>query len=104
MSDPWRSGQQVFGIDVNGWQAGSSQLIGGDVFGYPVNNLKELPAGKYYAQVLFHKYETFNLVTGHEVLLPMDRGEGHLRVDSQSGTEADEGHASRAAAEEPENC
>lgn len=68
--------QQVFGIDVNNWQAGSSQLINTEVFGYPVKSLSDLPAGKYYIQALFHRYETFNLSTGHSVKLPMDRGEG----------------------------
>ena len=68
--------QQVFGIDVEGWQPGTRQLIGSGIFGYPVDCLSGLPAGKYYVQALFHKYETFNLSTGHTVKLPMDRGEG----------------------------
>ncbi len=73
--DGYRS-QQVFGIDVENWMAGGSQLIGAKVFGYPLENMTELPPGKYYAQALFHKYETFNLASGHTVKLPMDRGEG----------------------------
>ncbi|TFH35744.1 MAG: hypothetical protein E4G95_06545, partial [Bacteroidia bacterium] len=68
--------QQVFGIDVEGWKQGASQEVDGTVFGYPVQALSELPAGDYYIQALFHKYETFNLATGHTVKLPMDRGEG----------------------------
>jgi len=73
--DGYRS-QQVYGIDVNGWEAGVSQVIGSGIFGYPVKCMSELPAGKYYVQALFHKYETFDLSTGHTVKLPMDRGEG----------------------------
>ncbi|MDX2415232.1 MAG: alpha/beta hydrolase-fold protein [Bacteroidales bacterium] len=73
--DGYRS-QQVFGIDVENWMAGESQLIGAKVFGYPLENMTDLPSGKYYIQALFHKYETFNLASGHTVKLPMDRGEG----------------------------
>ncbi|MBS1564386.1 MAG: hypothetical protein JST39_08345 [Bacteroidetes bacterium] len=68
--------QLVFGIDVDNWQPGHAQLIGMQSFGYPVEKLKDVPAGEYYVQVLLHKYETFHLKTGHTVKLPMDRGEG----------------------------
>lgn len=73
--DGYRS-QQVYGIDVEKWQAGETKAIGSGIFGYPVKCMSELPAGKYYVQALFHKYETFNLSSGHTVKLPMDRGEG----------------------------
>ncbi len=68
--------QMVFGKDVENWQPGSSQLVSEEAFGYPVERLKYIPAGDYYVQALLHKYETFNLKTGHTVKLPMDRGEG----------------------------
>ena len=67
--------QQVFGIDVEQWSEGS-QVIGSGVFGYPLADLNDLPSGDYYIQALFHKYETFNLSTGHTVKLPMNRGAG----------------------------
>jgi hypothetical protein len=68
--------QMVFGIDVDNWQPGSTQLIDMHAFGYPIERLKDIPAGDYYVQVLLHKYETFHLGNGHTVKLPMDRGEG----------------------------
>jgi hypothetical protein len=68
--------QQVFGVDVENWQPGTSQLVDVQAFGYPVERLKDMPAGDYYVQVLLHKYETFHLKTGQTVKLPMDRGEG----------------------------
>ncbi len=68
--------QLVFGIDVEGWKKGEKQAFDGSVFGYPLESLKDLPAGKYYVQALLHRYETFNLSTGHTVKLPMDNGEG----------------------------
>ncbi len=68
--------QLVFGVDVEGWQPGATQLVDMRAYGYPLERLKDVPAGDYYVQVLLHKYETFHLKTGHTVKLPMDRGEG----------------------------
>ncbi|MEL6649250.1 MAG: hypothetical protein AAFQ87_00450, partial [Bacteroidota bacterium] len=68
--------QQVYGMDVDGWQGRTVQTFGADEYGYPIKSLTDLPEGEYYVQALLHKYETFNLKTGHTVKLPMDRGEG----------------------------
>jgi len=68
--------QMVFGVDVEGWQPGESSLVDMHAFGYPLERLRDVPAGDYYIQVLFHKYEAFHLKDGHTVKLPMDRGEG----------------------------
>ncbi len=68
--------QLVFGTDIDAWKKGTTQLMDVQAVGYPVERLKEVPAGDYYMQVLLHKYETFHLKTGHTVKLPMDRGEG----------------------------
>ncbi len=68
--------QMVFGKDVENWVVGTSQLLSEEAFGFPIERLNSVPAGDYYVQVLFHKYETFHLKTGHTVKLPMDRGEG----------------------------
>jgi len=68
--------QLVFGVDVDSWQPGASQLVDMHAFGYPLERLNQVPAGDYYVQVLLHKYETFHLKTGQTVKLPMDRGEG----------------------------
>src|SRR5882672_1981108 len=68
--------QLVFGVDVDGWAPGEAQLVGVNAFGYPLERLRDVPAGDYTIQVLLHKYETFHLKSGHTVKLPMDRGEG----------------------------
>jgi hypothetical protein len=68
--------QLVFGTDVENWKNGEAQLVGVNAFGYPLERLKDVPAGDYYVQVLLHKYETFHLQNKHTVKLPMDRGEG----------------------------
>ncbi len=70
------SSQQIFGIDVEDWQPGTSQTIGDQVFGFPAESSSDIPKGSYFVQALFHKYETFQRSDGHTVKLPMDRGEG----------------------------
>ena len=67
---------QVFGVDVEGLGPGEAAVVDSGVFGYPVDSLAELPAGRYRAQALLHRYETFHRADGHVVKLPMDRGEG----------------------------
>ena len=66
----------VFGIDAIGDQPSKGVTIDGNVFGYPLKSLDDIPAGEYWVQGLLHRYETFDLKTGHTVKLPMDRGEG----------------------------
>ncbi len=68
--------QQVYGMDVENWASGQTQTFTAEAYGYPVENISDLPTGEYTVQVLFHKYETFNRSDGHTVKLPMDRGEG----------------------------
>ncbi len=68
--------QQVFGVDVDGWKAGTPALVEGGVLGYPVESLAAIPPGTYQVQALLHRYETFHRADGHVVKLPMDRGEG----------------------------
>jgi hypothetical protein len=68
--------QVAFGMDVENWKAGEARLFSQREFGYPINSMKNIPAGDYYVQALLHKYETFTRKDGHMVKLPMDRGEG----------------------------
>jgi hypothetical protein len=68
--------QMMFGIDVEGWQAGQPMVVDEQAFGYPVRTLRLVPPGQYMVQALLHRYETFHRADGHTVKLPMDRGEG----------------------------
>lgn len=70
------STQLVFGIDVDGMKPGQEIVINQNAFGFPINNLSDIPSGTYYVQALINRYETFNLKTGHKVKLPPDQGEG----------------------------
>jgi hypothetical protein len=68
--------QQVFGVDVDGWKAGTAKTIDETAFGYPRRSLAQVPPGEYWVQALLHVYETFHRADGHTIKLPMDRGEG----------------------------
>lgn len=69
--------QLIFGIDVEGMQPGQEIIIDSqNSFGFPIQSIKNIPAGEYYVQALINRYETFNLKTGHNVKLPPDQGEG----------------------------
>ncbi len=70
------STQQIFGVDVENWQPGTSKIITASAYGYPIESLKNIPAGDYNVQAVLHIYETFHRKDGHVVKLPMDRGEG----------------------------
>ncbi|MBI4542388.1 MAG: hypothetical protein HY705_05110, partial [Gemmatimonadetes bacterium] len=68
--------QLVFGTDVEGLAPGQEAVIAGEVFGYPIESLSRVPAGRYRVQALLNRYETFRRSDGHVVKLPPDRGEG----------------------------
>jgi hypothetical protein len=68
--------QQIFGMDVDGWKPGTTVRLNADAFGYPVESIQKIKSGTYTVQALLHIYETFKRKDGHEVKLPMDRGEG----------------------------
>jgi hypothetical protein len=68
--------QQIYGADVEGWNGSAPIVFDGGELGFPLEDLKDLPAGEYTVQALLHRYETFRRADGHVVKLPMDRGEG----------------------------
>lgn len=68
--------QQLFGVDVDGWEPGAAREIGAAAQGYPLRRLGSLKPGRYWVQALFNRYETYRRADGHVVKLPPDRGEG----------------------------
>ena len=68
--------QLVYGLDIENFKGKEVTVKSSQLYGYPIENLNDLPEGEYYVQVLFHRYETFTRSDGHTVKLPMDRGEG----------------------------
>ena len=67
---------QIFGVTIDGLTAGQSAEIDTSTFGYPEENLKQVPAGHYYVQAVLHRYETYHLGNGKTVKLPAARGAG----------------------------
>src|ERR1022692_3660174 len=41
---------QIFGVDVNGWNAGDIARFEGNVFGNPLRSLRDIPPGTYNVQ------------------------------------------------------
>lgn len=72
----WLNGAQVFGQTFEGVRSGDTLTVAADTAGFPVKTMTELPAGTFYAQAVFHRYETFTLANGKTVKLPMNRGAG----------------------------
>jgi len=70
------STQMIFGLDVDGLQPGQEIVLDDHAFGYPVRRLSDVKPGRYFVQVVLHRYETFHRSDGRTVKLPMDRGEG----------------------------
>src|SRR5438445_9650624 len=68
--------QQVFGIDIDGWQPDTPAVVDIKADGFPVETLDRVPAGEYTIQALLNVYETFHRKDGHVVKLPMDQWEG----------------------------
>src|SRR5262245_11987113 len=66
----------IFGVDVDRLAPGQDVVIDDSIVGWPLRNLRALPAGEYWVQALVNRYETFRRSDGHTVKLPMDRGEG----------------------------
>jgi hypothetical protein len=68
--------QQLFGVDVNGLEPGQDAVVDAAVLGYPLDSLRDLPAGDYNVQAVLNIYETFHRADGFTLKLPMDHGEG----------------------------
>jgi hypothetical protein len=68
--------QLVFGVDADRWMPGRPMAVDERAFGYPMRSLTQLPPGRYWAQALLNRYETFTRSDGHVVKLPPDKGEG----------------------------
>jgi hypothetical protein len=67
---------QGFGVDVDNLTPGTPIVIDSKTVGYPLENLKALPAGDYIVQAVFDVYEQFHLGDGRNLWLPPDKGEG----------------------------
>ena len=68
--------QQIFGMDVDGWNPGDTVEMPGGTSGSPLRTLADLPPGTYNVQAVLNVYETFRRADGHVLKLHPDHGEG----------------------------
>ncbi len=69
-------GVPFFGLDVEQLMPGEKAVIGEDVFGYPVESLRDIPAGDYYVQAFVNVYTEFKRSDGHTLWMHKDQWEG----------------------------
>lgn len=68
--------QLVFGRNVADWAAGEERVLDETHLGFPIENMSDVPPGRYFVQALLNRYKDFRLADGKVVSLPPDRGEG----------------------------
>lgn len=67
---------QIFGVDVEGLEAGTPVVVDEGTLGYPFESLSELEPGTYTVQALLNVYTKFERADGHTIWAHMDQGEG----------------------------
>ena len=72
----WRGRTEFMGADVQQLQPGRSVSLDSSTLGYPLKNVRELPAGDYYVQALLNVYTKFERADGHIIWGHMDQWEG----------------------------
>jgi len=83
-SDPRRTpidqtgetGVPLFGVNVENLAPGKAAVIDAATFGHPVQSLRDIPAGEYWAEPFVNVYTRFVRADGHTVWLHMDQWEG----------------------------
>jgi hypothetical protein len=70
------TGVPLFGVNVVSLAAGANAVIDDATFGFPLRNLRDLPAGEYMVQPFVNVYTEFVRADGHTVWLHMDQWEG----------------------------
>ena len=92
--------QPMFGVDVDGLKPGQPAVIDASTRGWPVESLRDIPAGEYFVQATFNVYTTVTRADGHTIKVHLDQGEGQdyrrspgnlvssvekVRIDSSKG-------------------
>ena len=66
----------MFGQNVERVKPGATVALDARAYGWPVEQLSNLPAGEYTVQAVLNRYETFHRSDGATVSLPPEMGEG----------------------------
>lgn len=69
-------GVPFFGLDVEQLEPGEKALIDSEIFGYPVESLKDIPPGDYFVQGFVNIYTEFKRSDGHTLWMHKDQWEG----------------------------
>lgn len=72
----YRNGLPFFGVDAEQVKPGGTIVIDESSASYPLDSLKDLPAGDYYAQALLNVYTKFQRADGTTIWAHLDQGEG----------------------------
>src|SRR5207302_10855635 len=70
------TGVPLFAVNVSALAPGASAAIDATAFGHPIQSLRDLPPGEYWAQPFVNVYTRFARGDGHTVWLHMDQWEG----------------------------
>ena len=79
---PFGRGTPLWGKDVSAWKPGDPAVIDDTTLGYPLTNLKDLPAGDYYVQALVNVYSEVHRADGHTIWVHWDQWEGQQFTES----------------------
>lgn len=71
-----RFGVPLYGRDIDKLAPGDSGVIDSSDLGFPIESLKDLPAGDYFVQGFINIYTEFKRADGHVVWMHDDQGEG----------------------------
>ena len=66
----------MFGVPATGCAADNPRSVGADVLGFPALSRTQVPKGRYWAQPVLHRYDTYKLSNSRRVKLPAPRGAG----------------------------
>ncbi|HEY6273813.1 MAG TPA: alpha/beta hydrolase-fold protein [Terriglobales bacterium] len=72
----WRSHVEFLGHDIQGLEPGAAVMLDSLTMGYPMQSVRELPAGDYYVQALVNVYTRFQRADGNIIWAHLDQWEG----------------------------
>lgn len=85
----WEQETPFFGKDVSNLAPGGTAAIDAETPGYPLNSLRDIPAGDYYVQALVNVYTEFHRSDGHTIWAHMDQWEGQQFNESPGNLYSD---------------
>ncbi|MFO7882134.1 MAG: alpha/beta hydrolase-fold protein [Kosmotogaceae bacterium] len=75
-------GVPIWGITVDNWEPGSAVIMkdrDNEIYGYPLEQFSDIPAGDYNVQAFFTVYKTFERADGHVIKISEPGGNGGIQ-------------------------